>query len=55
LEYTIRRVQKNQEGLKLKGTHQLSAYADAVNIVGRNIDNINKNKKLYKVLVRRLD
>ena len=28
LEYAFRRVQANQEGWKLSGTHQLVAYAD---------------------------
>jgi hypothetical protein len=45
LGYTIRKVQENQAGLKLKGTHQLLAYADGVNILGDNIDTINKNTK----------
>jgi hypothetical protein len=35
LEYAIKRNQENQEGLKLNGTHQIVAYADDVNIVGK--------------------
>jgi hypothetical protein len=43
LEYTIRRVHANQEGLKLDGTHQLLVYADDVNILGGSIHSIKKN------------
>jgi hypothetical protein len=43
LEYAIRRVQTIQEGLILNGTHQRLAYTDDVNIVGENIDAIQRN------------
>jgi hypothetical protein len=45
LEYAIRKVQQNQVGLKLNGTDQHLAYADDVNLLGDNIDTINKNNK----------
>jgi hypothetical protein len=39
----IRKVQENQVGLKLNGTHHLLAYADDVNLLGDGIDTINRN------------
>ena len=42
LEYTIRKVQVNQSGLKLNGTRQLLVYAD-VNILGGSVHTLEKN------------
>jgi hypothetical protein len=43
LEYAIRKVQDNQVGLKLNGTHQLLAYAEEVNLLGNSIGTKKKN------------
>ena len=43
LDYAIGRVQVNQDGLKLNGTHQFLVYADYVNILCRSIHTIKKN------------
>jgi hypothetical protein len=51
LESAIRRVQENQDGVKLNGTHQLLAQADDVNMVGGSIGTIKKD--IEEVLVRR--
>jgi len=37
LEYAIRRVQVNQDGLKLDDTYQLLVYADDVNTLGGSV------------------
>jgi len=50
LECAIRRVQVNQDGLKLNGKHQLLVYADKVNILGGNVHTIRKNTEALVVL-----
>jgi hypothetical protein len=44
LEYAIRKVEENQVGLKLNGTHQLVAYANDVNLLGTNRDDTIKKR-----------
>ena len=46
LEYAIRWVQVNQDGLKLNGTHQLLPYADDVNILGGSVHTVTKMQNL---------
>jgi hypothetical protein len=54
LEYAIRRVQANQVGLKLYGTHQLLVYADDVNILGGSLHAIKKNTEPLVVATKEL-
>jgi len=49
LEYTIRRVQVNQDGLKLNGTQQLLVYVDDVNILGGSVRTTKKNTEALVV------
>ena len=43
LEYSIWRVQVNQDGLKLNGTYQDLVYADDIDVLGRSVHVIKKN------------
>jgi hypothetical protein len=49
LKYAIRKVQVNQDGLKLNCTHQLLVYVDDVNILEGSVYTIMKNAKALVV------
>jgi len=54
LEYAIRRVQVNQDGLTLNGTHQLLAYADDINILGGSIHTLKENAEALVAATREI-
>ena len=54
LEYAIRRVQVNQDGLKLNGTHQLLVYADDVNILGGSVHTVKENAEALVVATKEI-
>jgi len=49
LEYAIRSVQVNQDGLKLNGTHQLLVYANDANILGGCVHTVKENTEALRV------
>ena len=50
---SIRRVQVNQDGLKLNGTHQLLAYAD-VTILGGSVHTVKKNAETLVAATKKI-
>jgi hypothetical protein len=49
LDYTIRRVQVNQDSLKLNGTHQFLVDVDDVNILEESLHTVKKNAEALVV------
>ena len=54
LEWAIKRVQVNQDGLKLNGTHQFLAYTDDVNILGGSIRAVKENAGALVVAAKKI-
>jgi len=54
LEYAIRRVHVNRDGLKLNGTHQLLAYSDNVNILGGSMHILKENAEALVAATREI-
>jgi hypothetical protein len=45
LKHAIRKVQENEIGLELNGTHQLLAYTDDINLLGNSINTVEENSE----------
>jgi hypothetical protein len=54
MEYAIKRVQVNRDGLKLNGMHQLLDYADDVNILGGSVHTVKENKEALVVATKEI-
>jgi len=54
LECAIRRVQVNQDGFELNGTHQLLVYADDVNILGGSVHTLQENAETLVAATREI-
>jgi hypothetical protein len=54
LEYAIKRVQVNQDGLKLNGRHQLLAYVNDVNILGGSVHTVKENAEVLVVATKEI-
>ena len=54
MENAIKRVQVNQDGLTLNGTHQLLAYADDVNILGGSVHTVKENAESFVVATKEI-
>jgi len=54
VEYAIKRVQVNQDGLKQNDTHQLLAYADDVNILRGSIHTLKENAEDLVAVTREI-
>ena len=54
MDYAIKRVKVNQDGLKLNGTHQLLAYADDVNILGGSTHTVKENEEALLVATKEI-
>ena len=53
-EHAIMRVQVNEDGLKLNGTHQFLVYANDVNISGGSVRTMKKNTEALVVACKEI-
>jgi hypothetical protein len=54
LEYAIKRVQVNQDGLKLNGMHQLLAYADDANMLRGSVQPVRENAEALVISAKEI-